>query len=77
METAYSEGGADPAKMVRLLLLDSDELTAALGHLVKTGLMSEGDGRFLLTAEGSARVDSRRARESTELKRATPIWQSR
>jgi hypothetical protein len=78
MGTAYSEGGAEPAKMVRLLLVDGDELAVALDDLVQSGLMSEGDNDcFILTADGSATVERRHARESAEVKRATRTWQSR
>lgn len=77
MESARAEGGVEPDKMVRLLLLDADDLAATLDDLVRAGLMRPDGGRFLLTPDGEAKVKAWHASESAEVKRAARTWQPR
>jgi predicted transcriptional regulator len=79
VETAHSESVVVPDKMVRLLLLDADDLTAALDGLARAGLMEEqeGGGRYVLTSKGAVTMAERKARESAQVKRAARTWQPR
>lgn len=77
MESAHAEGGVEPEKMVRLLLLDPDHLATALDGLVQAGLMKSDGGRFLLTPDGEAKVNAWYASESAGVKRAARTWQPR
>lgn len=77
VEVAHSEGMVEPEKIVRLLLLDAEEFSAVLNHLVEAGLLEPDGADFKLTAAGAARVEARHASESADAQRVTRAWQVR